>query len=143
MPLIPPDFFCPMEDPDTGQIEDMPREMIWLAASAEQRAAVQLTLPDVAMLERLILLGQLIWAIGRLHKLGWVFGDISLRNVVFALHPPRVLLIDCDGAAPLSDLARQRAHPVLGPAGVANAAGSSAADEVPTSTSWAWSSCAA
>ena len=108
MPLIPADFFCPMEDPDTGQLEPKPLEMSWLAASAQQRAAVRLALRDVSKLERLILLGQLIWAIGRLHKLGWVFGDISLRNAVFALDPPRVLLLDCDGAAPLTDLARQQ-----------------------------------
>ena len=83
--------------------------MTWLAAGAKQRAAVQLDLRDVDRLERLILLGKLIYAIGRLHKHGWVFGDLSLRNAVFALDPPRVMLIDCDGAAPLSDPARQQA----------------------------------
>jgi hypothetical protein len=110
MPLIPADFFCPMEDPDTGRVQDKPLEMSWLAASAQQRAAARLALREVSKLERLILLGQLIWAIGRLHKLGWVFGDLSLRNAVFALDPPRVLLLDCDGAAPLSDPARQQAN---------------------------------
>ena len=68
----------------------------------------ELDLRDVDKLERLILLGKLIFAIGRLHKHGWVFGDLSLRNAVFALDPPRVLLLDCDGAAPLSDPARQQ-----------------------------------
>ena len=82
--------------------------MTWLAAGAKQRAAVQLHLRNVDRLERLILLGQLIHAIGRLHKLGWVFGDVSLRNAVFALDPPRVLLLDCDGAASLSNPARQQ-----------------------------------
>ena len=57
-----------------------------------------------------MLLGQLIWGIGRLHKLGWVFGDLSLRNAVFALDPPRVLLLDCDGAASLSDPNRHQAN---------------------------------
>jgi hypothetical protein len=108
MPLIPADFFGQMEDPDTGLLADKPLEMSWLAAGAQQRAAVRLALREVSRLERLILLGQLIWAIGRLHKLGWVFGDLSLRNAVFALDPPRVLLLDCDGAAPLSDPARQQ-----------------------------------
>jgi hypothetical protein len=37
-----------------------------------------------------------------------VFGDVSLRNAVFALGPPRVLLLDCDGAASLSNPARQQ-----------------------------------
>ena len=60
-------------------------------------------------LERLILLGKLVYVIGRLHKHGWVFGDLSLRNAVFAVNPPRVMLIDCDGAAPLSDTTRRQA----------------------------------
>ena len=103
MPLIPADFFCRMTDPGTGALEKKPLEMTWLASGARQRAAVGLQLRDVDKLERLILLGQLIWAIGRLHKLRWVFGDLSLRNAVFALDPPRMLLLDCDGAASLSD----------------------------------------
>ena len=110
MPLVPPAFFRRMADPDSGALEDKPLEMGWLAASAQQRAAAQVQLRDVDKLERLILLGQLIWAIGRLHKLGWVYGDLSLKNAVFALDPPRVLLLDCDGAAPLSDHARQQAN---------------------------------
>ena len=109
MPLIPKDFFCRMEDPDTGSLKDRPLEMTWLAAGAKQRAAVQLNLQDVPRLERLILLGKLVYAIGRLHKHGWVFGDVSLRNAVFAVNPPRVMLLDCDGAAALSDKARRQA----------------------------------
>lgn len=109
MPLIPKDFFCRMEDPDTGALTDKPLEMTWLAAGARQRAANQLNLQDVPKLERLILLGKLVYAIGRLHKHGWVFGDVSLRNAVFALNPPRVILLDCDGAAPLSDTSRRQA----------------------------------
>jgi len=109
MPLIPKDFFCRMEDPDTGALDDKPLEMTWLAASAKQRAAVQLNLQDVPKLERLILLGKLVYAIGRLHKQGWVFGDVSLRNAVFALNPPRVMLLDCDGAASLGDKYRRQA----------------------------------
>jgi hypothetical protein len=109
MPLIPTDFFCRMEDPDTGALTDRPLEMTWLAASARQRAGVQLNLQDVPKLERLILLGKLVYAIGRLHKHGWVFGDVSLRNAVFAVNPPRVMLLDCDGAAALSDKTRRQA----------------------------------
>ena len=109
MPLIPQDYFCRMEDPDTGVLGQRPLEMTWLAAGAAQRAAVQLNLQDVSKLERLILLGKLVYVIGRLHKHGWVYGDLSLRNVVFAVNPPRVMLIDCDGAAPLSDTSRRQA----------------------------------
>jgi hypothetical protein len=113
MPLVPPAFFCRMEDPDTGALTNKPVEMSWLAVGAQQRAAAQLQLREVDKLERLILLGQLIWAIGRLHKLGWVFGDLSLKNAVFALDPPRVLLLDCDGVAPLSDMGRHQPNTPL------------------------------
>lgn len=109
MPLIPDDFFRRMADPETGGLERRPLEMSWLAATAKQRDVADVDLRDVDKLERLILLGKLIFAIGRLHKHGWVFGDLSLRNVVFALEPPRVLLLDCDGAASLSDRTRQQA----------------------------------
>lgn len=109
MPLIPADFFCRMEDPDTGKLADKPLEMTWLAASSGQRTAAQLALREVSKLERLILVGRLVYAIGRLHKHGWVFGDLSLRNAVFALDPPRVMLLDCDGAASQSDPARRQA----------------------------------
>lgn len=114
MPLLPDAFFCRMEDPDTGAKRE-PREMSWLATGAGQRAAVQLDLRDVGRLERFILLGKLTFAIGLLHKHGWVFGDISFRNAVFALDPPRVLLIDCDGAAPLSANRRQAMTPFWDP----------------------------
>ena len=109
MPLIPAEFFCRLADPLTGVLVDRPLEMTWLASSAGQRAAAQLALREVNKLDRLILLGQLVYAIGRLHKHGWVFGDLALRNAVFALDPPRVLLLDCDGAAPLSDPSRRQA----------------------------------
>ena len=109
MPLIPHEFFERMMDSDTGAMKDQPLEWSWLAASARQRAAAQLALRDVDKLERLVLLGKLIYPIAWLHKQGWVFGDVSFRNAVFTLDPPRVLLLDCDGAAPLSDRNRRQA----------------------------------
>jgi hypothetical protein len=99
MPLIPPEFFCRMADPASGTMTSKPREMSWLIASQKQRTAAQIDLPGVDHTERLILLAQLVYIIGRLHKYGWVFGDLSFGNVVFALNPLRVMLIDCDGAA--------------------------------------------
>jgi len=110
MHLVPPDFFCRAADANTGALKDKPREMGWLVTSAKQRAVAHVNLRDVNKLERHILLGKLIYAIGRLHKHGWVFGDLSFRNAVFALDPPRVLLLDCDGAAPLSDRTRKQAN---------------------------------
>jgi hypothetical protein len=109
MPLIPDGFFCRALDPVSGAMKDKPREMSWLAASAKQRTEAQVDLRDVDRTERLILLGHLVYAIGRLHKHGWVFGDLSFKNAVFALDPPRVMLLDCDGAASLGDLGRKQA----------------------------------
>ena len=56
-----------------------------------------------------MLLAQLVYAIGRLHKHGWVFGDLSFKNAAFALDPPRMMLLDCDGAASLTDQPRKQA----------------------------------
>ena len=113
MPLIPDDFFCDRADPDTGGLTSKPREMQWLIASHEQRTAAQIDLRDVDWIERLILLGNLVYAIGRLHKHGWVFGDLSFKNAVFALDPPRMMLLDCDGAASLADQSRKQASTPL------------------------------
>lgn len=110
MPLIPPDFFFRGPDPDTGQPSDRPRDLMWLFTDAAYRAKAQVDVPDTDLTERLILLGKLTYIVGRLHKLGWVFGDISGKNAVWALEPPRMLLIDCDGAAPLSDPRRDQGH---------------------------------
>ena len=109
MPLIPGEFFCDRADPDTGDMTSKPRDMQWLIASAEQRAAARIDLRDVDKTERLILLGHLVYDLGRLHKHDWVFGDLSFKNAVFALDPPRVMLLDCDGAAALTDFGRSQA----------------------------------
>jgi hypothetical protein len=110
MPLILPDFFFRGPDPDTGQMSDRPRGIEWLFTDAAYRAAAQVDIPDIDMIERLIVLGKLVYAIGRLHKLSWVFGDISGKNAVFALEPPRILLLDCDGAAPIADQGRNQGN---------------------------------
>ena len=108
MPLIPDEFFCRLADADSGQMTSRPREMGWLIASAVQRREAQIDLREVDHTERLLLLAHLIYAIGRLHKHGWVFGDLSFKNAVFALDPPRVMLLDCDGAAALADTGRKQ-----------------------------------
>lgn len=113
MPLIPGDFFCELNDDETGDRATKPREMQWLIASQAQRDAAEVDLPSVDKTQRLTLLAQLVYAAGRLHKRGWVFGDLSFRNAVFAVNPPRMMLIDCDGAASVSDPRRQQAHTPL------------------------------
>lgn len=110
MPLIPPDFFFRAPDPMASTMSSYPRDLMWLFTDAAYRAKTKADIPDVDLTERLILLGKLVYIVGRLHKLGWVFGDISGKNAVWALEPPRVLLIDCDGAAPLADRGRVQGH---------------------------------
>jgi hypothetical protein len=108
MPLIPKEFFCRLADPQTGQMTSKPREMQWLIASQSQRAAAKIDLGPVDRTERLILMAQLVYTVGWLHRRGWVFGDISFLNVVFAVKPLRLMLIDCDGAAALTNRARKQ-----------------------------------
>lgn len=108
MPLIPKEFFCQLIDADSGDMTEKPREMDWLIASQQQRLAARIDLGELDDTERLILMAQLVYIIGRLHKHGWVFGDLSFRNVVFAVDPLRVMLIDCDGAAALADPSRKQ-----------------------------------
>jgi len=106
--LIPPEFFCKLADRDSGKIISRPREMTWLISSARQRRAAQLDLTEVDKTERLMLLAQLTYTIGFLHKHDWVYGDLHFGNVLFALNPPRIKLLECDGAAALSDPARRQ-----------------------------------
>jgi hypothetical protein len=82
--------------------------MGWLIASAELRRQAQIDLPDIGYTDRLLLIAQLVYAIGWLHRHGWVFGDLSFRNAVFALDPARIMLLDCDGAAALTDAGRKQ-----------------------------------
>jgi hypothetical protein len=108
MPLIPAEFFYQQTDPDSGQPTSRPRSLAWLAASTRQRDAAKVDIPEIDRVERLVLLAHLVYAIGRLHRHGWVFGDVSASNAVFSLSPLRLMLIDCDGAAELSDRKRKQ-----------------------------------
>jgi hypothetical protein len=108
MPALPGEYLCQQADPDSGQLAWKPREMSWLITTPEQQAAAQLDLPPVDQTDRLVLLGRLIYVIGLLHRHGWVFGDLSLESAAFALDPPRLVLLHCDGAASRSDLRRQQ-----------------------------------
>jgi hypothetical protein len=109
MRLIPDGYRCELLDSATGKKATKVRDMQWLGATRAQRDAAEIDLRDIEPLERLILLGKLIYAVGRLHKHGWVFGDLSFKNAAFALDPPRIMLLDCDGAASLKDTSRKQA----------------------------------
>jgi hypothetical protein len=84
--------------------------MSWLIATSGQRSAAGVDVPDIDRIDRHMLLAKLIYTIGRLHRQGWVYGDLSFKNVAFALTPPRIMVLDCDGAARMSDPSRQQAH---------------------------------
>jgi hypothetical protein len=105
---IPEEFFSLQEDPDSGQLSARPREMTKLIAPAEQRIAEWDDTREPDLTDRMFLLAQLVYAIGWLHKRGWVFGDLSLSTVLYTLDPPRLMLLDCDGAAAVVDPARRQ-----------------------------------
>jgi hypothetical protein len=106
MPLLAPEFFHQGPDPKNGVLGPRPRSLEWLVATRKLRSQAGVDVPEVDLLDRKVLLAKLIFAVGRLHRLGWVYGDLSFKNAVFAVDPPRVVLLDCDGAAPLTDSGR-------------------------------------
>jgi hypothetical protein len=97
MPLIPGDFFFEMTYAQTGQKTTELRDLKWLNATPKQLGANGLS-ADVDSVERLALLAQLVYGVARLHKQDWIFGDISFSNAAYAVSPPRMILLDCDGA---------------------------------------------
>ncbi|MGH3149783.1 MAG: hypothetical protein ACRDOB_03510, partial [Streptosporangiaceae bacterium] len=104
MPLIPGDFFFEMTDAQTGQQTTELRDLQWLIATGKQLAANGLS-ADADYVERLALLAQLVYCVARLHKQGWIFGDISFSNAAYAINPPRMILLDCDGATSVAQAA--------------------------------------
>jgi hypothetical protein len=110
MPLLPADFFTQLIDPPSGQRSNKPRDLAWLVASAAHRQAAGVDLPDVELTDRFVLLAQLCYVVAWLHRRGWVYGDLNLHNVAFALAPARIKLLDCDAAAPLRDTQRRQGH---------------------------------
>ena len=104
MPLITADFF--FQAP--GKTSSKLRDLQWLIATPAQLAASGV--PDVDETDRLVLLAQLVYEVARLHKHDWVYGDLSFKNAAFAIDPPRMILLDCDGAADLRNQSRQQSH---------------------------------
>ncbi len=108
MPLIGQEFFFEATDQATGEKSRRLRDLQWLIATPTQLS--QNGAQDVDETNRLVLLAQLVYDIARLHKRDWVYGDLSFKNAAFATHPPRMILLDCDGAADLHDPGREQAH---------------------------------
>lgn len=65
-------------------------------------------------LVRLALMARMAYAIAVIHRprngRRLVYGDISLRNAAVATDPPRILLMDCDGVADVTDPTRIQPH---------------------------------
>jgi hypothetical protein len=108
MPLIGQEFFFQATDQATGETTRKLRDLQWLIASPTQLTANGV--PDVDETDRLVLLAQLVYDVARLHKQNWVYGDLSFKNAAFAIRPPRMILLDCDGAADLHNQLRMQAH---------------------------------
>jgi hypothetical protein len=108
MPLIGDEFFFQAIDPDTGGTTRKLRDLQWLIAS--RTLLTENGADDVDTTDRLVLLAQLVYDVARLHKRGWIFGDLSLKNAAFAVSPPQMILLDCDGAADLGDPLRKQGH---------------------------------
>jgi hypothetical protein len=110
MPLIPPDFFMPVNPPG-GQPGSIVRELSFLATSDAYAAAMGFDLSTANDgLVRLALAAQLSYAVARLHKHGIVYGDLSLHNAAVAINPARIKLLDCDAAASTADTGRKQLH---------------------------------
>lgn len=115
MPLIPADFFVSLHPPHlSGQVQSKPRGLAFLSSPSDRNKKAgfsQAQLDEFSDLAiRAAVLANLVYAVARLHKHGLVYGDISLISAVFALDPPRVVLLDCDAVAPLSDSSRRQIH---------------------------------
>lgn len=111
MPLIPKDFFAKVNPP--GEKPKLrTRNVKFLSAPEQENLGRGFSRREMdAFSDRLAIfavIAKLAFAIGLLHKHGRVYGDLSLNNAVFALDPPRVMLIDCDATASLSDLKRRQ-----------------------------------
>jgi serine/threonine protein kinase len=113
MPLIPQEFFVSLHPPHlNGQERHKPRELAFLPSSRERCVNAGLSHAQVDEFGhfaiRATILSRLVQAIALIHQHGWVFGDLSLSNVLFATDPPRVMLLDCDAVAPLTDPSRKQ-----------------------------------
>lgn len=113
MPLIPGDFFFELTYAQTGQKTTELRDLKWLNATSKQLAANGLS-ADADFTERLALLAQLVYCVARLHKQNWLFGDISFSNAAYAINPPRMILLDCDGASSVGQAALRPAVSTFG-----------------------------
>lgn len=107
LPLIPPAFFMNIPAKGNFPAKQEQRVIGYLAAPTKARNSVgydSAEFHDDAL--RLHVLSKLAGAIELLHRHGMVFGDLNPNNEVFSFSPARVLLLDCDAVAHVSDTTR-------------------------------------
>ena len=94
LPLISDGFFHDLDLP-SGARERTPAEGQFLQMGLEYCASVHISFATSE--QRLMLARSLVYAMGLLHRVDVVYGDLSSRNFLYELTPrPRVLLVDCD-----------------------------------------------
>jgi hypothetical protein len=109
--LIPAEFFVDTRPPG-GPAGKALFELQFLSVSGTYFTKMgidpSVTGDDVT---RLALAARLAYAVEVVHRQPVVFGDLHLKNAVAAAKPlARVLLIDCDGVADLTDVGRIQLH---------------------------------
>jgi len=107
-------FLMAMAEPafcwDRGKLAGRPRTMDWLVVEDDRLQRINADPLAVTVADRLLLMTQLTFAFAILHAKGWVFGDLSFKNVAFRLNPPQILILDCDGTAELGDPRQYQQH---------------------------------
>jgi len=111
MPCLPDDFF--IDALAAGQPTKRVFEFQLLSADPDQakrNGFDKSREPADNDLVRLALMARLAYAIEVIHRprngQRLVYGDLSLRNAAVATTPPRILLMDCDGVADITDTTR-------------------------------------
>ena len=88
-----PDDFAQLIRVPSGRRTPVLREAQYLIAGERAR---RLHVPNVSTDVRLEIAMALAEALDFLHRRLIVVGDLSSRNVLWALNPPRILFVDCD-----------------------------------------------
>lgn len=107
LPLIPPEFFLDIQPTNNIPGAREARGYGHLSRAEDKRKKLgydHADYNDHAL--RLHVLAKLAAAIELLHRHGMVFGDLNPKNEVFTFSPARVLLLDCDAVAHVSDTTR-------------------------------------
>ncbi|HRY10362.1 MAG TPA: hypothetical protein P5544_10330 [Candidatus Nanopelagicales bacterium] len=120
MPLIPTEYFTAthQEGQPPGH---QPRNLATMIADEAQASTMDVDRSAFAdPLERALILMNLARAVALLHRLGMVYGDLNLTNVLFDPTTHNVLLVDGGATASLGDSERRQANSLGLPPEIAN-----------------------